>query len=332
MDMPLWEEKSDTTTKAEAEQHQCPFMKFYAKLNALLPSLMKLDLSHGISGIDLSQTDIAPKVASTTADGKPNVLSLYTKDNDQRCPLMEALDGEYEGNCPFLQCLSKMSTAHAKAKMTGSDGKQLKEWKDKAKWLFPKTVPDLDLEAFSGVYFLTHASALPLGTYLKDKFCSTANYGAPQGKSLLGIFKDVSTFSIDYRGNTGSPSGEGADESGMKATAWQFSDKRAPAKLVTTSDESLLQIDQMRIIRLGPLDSDGKYEFAVVTDMTGVMLHVLARKPKRFREKYAEALIENLRASGWDDALVEPLPTYQGRDCTYPQYVYDAFPAWKKLE
>jgi len=312
----------------DSAKDDCPFLKLYNSFNDYLPELMNLDFSHGIAGIKLPQSDkdaVASMTASTPS-GKPNILSLYSHDG-KRCPLLEALSGDYDGDCPFLKCVSKIAGDVATHTLSAVKDLQLDivDWKKQMKWLFPQTVPDIDLSAFSGVYFLTHASALPLGTYLKNKFCSTAHYGAPLSKSLFDVFDPVSTFSVDYRGNEGSPEGPGADKSGMRATAWQFDPKRAPGKLVTTGDENIWEIDHMRVIRLGPLDEDGKYEYTVVMDGTGIALHVLARHPKKFREKWEKDLLEDLRASGWDDELVEPLPTYQGYDCKYPKYVYEVY-------
>jgi lipocalin len=262
-------------------EQECPFMKIFKNI------FPKVNFNRGVAQTDLSEAlGVEKKIPVFTRNGK----------------WVEAVNGKYNGSCPFLQSIN-----------TRPD------------WLFPKTVDDVDLQAFSGVYFQTHASSIPLATYEKDKYCITANYGNPGKSSFLGIFEDVTTFTVEYNGNKGSPQGEQGD--GMHALSWQFDPVKAPGKLVVTADDKFWSISQLRIIRVGPISKrDGKYEYAVVTDAMGTSIFILARNPKKFREKYQVKLFEELEKIGFDKDWNRPYPTYQGYDCNFPQYVYDSLP------
>ena len=277
---PYMSSSADTDDSGNiAHPKKCPFVEF---ASMIIPEI----LSKGISHANIS-----------SILGLKERLPIPSCDNSI---WQKVMDGEYNGQCPFLQKVS-----------------------DRPSWILPRTVPNIDLKAYSGVYFQTHASAIPLATYEKDKFCITANYGEPKNSSLLGIFDAVPTMSVEYSGNKGGPKGERGD--GMHATAWQFDKKRAPGKLVVTQDDDF-HIGQLRIIRVGPLNKDGKYEYVAKTDLSGTSLFIIARNPKKFREMYQKDLFENLAEDGFDKNFNKPIPTYQGYDCDFPQYVYDAYP------
>ena len=197
---------------------------------------------------------------------------------------------------------------------------------NRPEFILPNTV-DIELKAFQGVWFQTHMSLLPAKTIEKDMVCVTAKYGGLNGepamKSLLGIFHEVPTFHVRHSGNKHSQTGASREGHG---TAWQFDPMHNSGKLVITMNENIWQMGGYFIHMTGPINSDGRYEYAVITDCIGSGLWILARKPKFFRDSGAQdKVLAQLDNEGFNKTWNKPRETYQGRDCIYQNYVYEAF-------
>ncbi len=181
------------------------------------------------------------------------------------------------------------------------------------------SVPELDLDAYAGTWYQTHASLLPNQTYEKGLTCIAANYEIGS-TSLLNIFKEVPTISITNAGRKGGPNG---DLVVGKGVAWQFFPKY-PASFVLTMEPrkkgGIIPLGGYKVILLPEVDeSTGRYEWAVVRGGTG-SIFVLVRDVQYFKENLQDFLLSTLDDMGFNKANNKPLETYQGEDCVYPDF------------
>ena len=78
------------------------------------------------------------------------------------------------------------------------------------------------------------------------------------------------------------------------------------------------------VIMLGPYNSDGLYDYAVVSDNLDAGLYVLARDPAVFASQYDAEVTAFLSENGFTNKINTPVPTVQTPDCHYagaPVYV-----------
>ena len=70
------------------------------------------------------------------------------------------------------------------------------------------------------------------------------------------------------------------------------------------------------ILSLGPVNSNGLYDYAIVSDNINFFLFVLARDVKTFNELYDADVNAQLKTLGFT-GIKKPIATYQGTDCVY---------------
>ena len=115
-------------------------------------------------------------------------------------------------------------------------------------------------------------------------------------------------------GRSGAPGGE---EKTSHPTLWQFDPENNSGKLVVTMPGKFL-MGAYYVHKVGPRNKkSGLYEWAVVTDDLGSMVWVLARRPRYPTQQ----ILEMLGEEGFDKSWNTLMPTYQGKDCVYPDYV-----------
>jgi len=69
------------------------------------------------------------------------------------------------------------------------------------------------------------------------------------------------------------------------------------------------------VIAVGPLVNE-KYDWAVVSDTSGIMLFILSRDPVTFVQ-YEQEVLDWVGENGFDKAFNKPIATYHGPDCVY---------------
>ena len=69
------------------------------------------------------------------------------------------------------------------------------------------------------------------------------------------------------------------------------------------------------IILLGPV-VNGYYQYAVVSDVTGIFLYILARDPAAFKTTYEADVLAQVKALGFT-GMIAPVSEYQDDDCLY---------------
>ena len=182
------------------------------------------------------------------------------------------------------------------------------------------SVSELDLDAYAGTWFQTHASALPNQTYEKGLTCIAAYYEVGKS-SLLNIFKEVPTIGITNVGRKGGPAD--GDLVVGKGLAWQFFPKY-PASFVLTMEPKkkggIIPLGGYKVILLPEVDeTTGRYEWAVVMGGTR-SIFVLVRDVPYFKENLQDFLLSTLDDMGFNKPYNKPLETYQGEDCVYPDF------------
>ena len=78
------------------------------------------------------------------------------------------------------------------------------------------------------------------------------------------------------------------------------------------------------VIALGPINSEGLYDYAVVSDNLNAGLYVLARNASLFTSTYDAEVTAFLAANGFTGKINTPVATVQEADCHYaaaPVYV-----------
>lgn len=90
----------------------------------------------------------------------------------------------------------------------------------------------------------------------------------------------------------------------------------APGKLKVTFEGGKRTSDYW-VLGLGPLNSLGLYDWAIVSEPKGAYLFVLARDVHEFTERYDKAIRKNLKERGFTYFYNRPIATYQGSDCIY---------------
>jgi lipocalin len=70
------------------------------------------------------------------------------------------------------------------------------------------------------------------------------------------------------------------------------------------------------VLELGPINADGLYDYAIVSDNLSSFLFVLARDPVVYNEKYKASVSATLETLGFK-GLTAPIDTYQEADCVY---------------
>ena len=184
-----------------------------------------------------------------------------------------------------------------------------RDLKAEGKKMFP-SVKEIDLDAYSGEWFLAYAGSKATNSYLKDLKCIKAQY-APGRKSLFGIFKEVPIIKLRNAGigpRGVVKSGEGA--------AWQFFPKYPGAFVLTMKPQPgqpPIPPGSYRVLLLGDKNDSDQYEWAFVQG--GRSLFVLVRDVEFFRDNLKSTLLSVLEEKDLNpEDLVE---VYQEDNCEY---------------
>lgn len=188
----------------------------------------------------------------------------------------------------LLSCLT--STAYSSAKINPN----------------PDTVDSLDVGSYLGLWYQMAADKLVLSTTEKDVFCATALYGdngdgtiSVHNYAKIGSAQDGTVYTIDGYGYQDKPDTEPGQ-----------------LKVVLISPDAAPVPAPYWILELGPKNSDGLYDYAIVSDSFSLSLFVLARDPATFNKQYKAQVSASLKKLGFTGASA-PIDIYQGSDCVY---------------
>lgn len=173
-------------------------------------------------------------------------------------------------------------------------------------------VVELNVESYLGLWYQMYADSFVTNTIEKNAYCDTATY-TMRDDGKIGVRNyakqdapDGKDFVIDgyaYQSNS--------DVSGELKVHFN----PTPGQNVAPFDAPYWVLD------LGPVNSDGKYDWAVVSDNLSKFLFVLARDVKTFKSQYEAGVLETLKKQGFTGAFTTPVETYQGDDCVYENSV-----------
>jgi apolipoprotein D and lipocalin family protein len=168
----------------------------------------------------------------------------------------------------------------------------------------PDTVDSLDLPKYLGLWYQMSADEIVYATFEKDAYCSTALYGD----------NGDGTISVHNYATIGGPAGSVYTIDGYAYTP--DASKPGQLKVVFNSDDAFPFPAPYWILELGPVNANGQYDYAIVSDNLSQFLFVLARDPAVFNAKYKASVSATLYKLGFT-GLKKPIDTYHGADCVY---------------
>eukprot|EP00598_Pedospumella_elongata_P011672 CAMPEP_0185011820 /NCGR_PEP_ID=MMETSP1098-20130426/97983_1 /TAXON_ID=89044 /ORGANISM="Spumella elongata, Strain CCAP 955/1" /LENGTH=211 /DNA_ID=CAMNT_0027540861 /DNA_START=67 /DNA_END=702 /DNA_ORIENTATION=+ len=169
----------------------------------------------------------------------------------------------------------------------------------------PDTVASLDVPKYLGLWYQMAADKIVLSTFQKDSFCATAVYGD----------NGDGTLSVHNYATIGSPAGSPYTIDGY---GYQTNPDTYPGqlKVVLEGPDASPYPAPYWILELGPVNTSGYYDWAIVSDSFSSTLFVLARDPATFNAQYKESVYTELTKLGFT-GYSAPIDVYQGVDCVY---------------
>ena len=169
----------------------------------------------------------------------------------------------------------------------------------------PDTVSTLDVPKYLGLWYQMAADQIVYSTFEKDSFCSTAVYGD----------NGDGTLSVHNYATIGNPAGNPYVIDGY---AYQTKPDTYPGqlKVVFNSSDAAPFPAPYWILELGPVNTNGLYDWAIVSDSISEFLFVLARDVATFNSEYKKSVYAELTKLGFTGKTA-PIDTYQGADCVY---------------
>lgn len=171
-----------------------------------------------------------------------------------------------------------------------------------------ETVSELNVDQYSGTWFQMYSNFPVMSTFEKDNVCVTAQYGPPNPSNKLADVSVKNTARLLEPTN--------GTIAGITGYAY-IPDTSEPGKLKVHFDQGSPRDGDYWVADLGPINSDNKYDYAIVTDNLGLTLYVLGRDVKEFNMKYDSDVLDKLDDLGFSGKVKQPIPTYQDADCEY---------------
>lgn len=164
---------------------------------------------------------------------------------------------------------------------------------------------DLDISRYAGRWYQIFASINVKDTFQLGGNCVTADYGATNKSDVISVVNTVRPFLGDVV-----VAGYGVQDPDTQGSfdvvLGPFADPADPQDF----DES-----NYWIIGLGPVNDNGLYDWATVSDPTLRTLYVLARDVDTFREEYQDDVLATLAEQGFT-GIHKPVETNQD-NCEY---------------
>ena len=170
------------------------------------------------------------------------------------------------------------------------------------------TVSELNVDQYSGSWFQMYSNLPVFATFEKDNVCVTAQYGPPNPTIKIADVSVKNTARLSEPTN--------GTIAGISGYAY-IPDPSEPGKLKVHFDEGAPTDADYWVADLGPVNSENKYDYAIVTDSIGLTLYVLGRDVDEFNKKYDSIVLDKLDSLGFIGKLLQPIPTYQDADCEY---------------
>ena len=169
-----------------------------------------------------------------------------------------------------------------------------------------ETIDEIDLTKYDGLWYQMYADKLVYKTIEQNTFCDTALY----------TLQTTDTISVHNYATIDSPKGEPSLIDGYAYVV----DPTDPGKLKVhfDSDDAAPFDAPYWILNLGPVNTNDKYDWAIVSDNLSAFLFVLARDVYTFNTIYETEVLELLEQYGFIGKR-KPIKTYQHDDCIYEE-------------
>lgn len=175
-------------------------------------------------------------------------------------------------------------------------------------------VTEVNIDSYLGLWYQMYSDSFVTNTFEKNAFCDTAMYTK----------RDDGKIGVRNYAKKGQPDASGTDYV-IDGYAYQSNSEVAGELKVhfnPTDGQNVAPFDAAYwILNLGPVNKDGKYDWAVVSDNLSKFLFVLARDVKTFASEYEAEVLEILKKEGFTGTFTTPIKTYQGDDCVYESSV-----------
>jgi apolipoprotein D and lipocalin family protein len=170
----------------------------------------------------------------------------------------------------------------------------------------PDTVKTLDVPKYLGLWYQMAADQIVYSTFEKDAFCCTALYGD----------NGDGTLSVHNYATIGAANGTTYLIDGY---AYQTKADTFPGQLKVVFESTSAAPPfpaPYWVLELGPVNANGLYDWAIVSDNLSTFLFVLARDVNTFNSKYKAQIKVELNKLGFTGRTA-PIDTYHGADCVY---------------
>merc|ERR1712110_287355 len=173
-------------------------------------------------------------------------------------------------------------------------------------------VDDVEVAAYLGRWYQTHASFNVKYSFELGGNCVTADYGPGPFNDTITVRNTVRLFSWSSWFGVVPISGYAAqspsEPAKLEVSLGPFADPKSRKPFDPPGN--------YWIVDLGPKNEDSKYEWAVVSGPDQSQLYVLARDVADFKQRQEAAVLESVRAKGFTSFWNKPRETNQ-EHCTY---------------
>jgi len=168
-----------------------------------------------------------------------------------------------------------------------------------------ETVKELDVHKYTGRWYEAYGSLIQKWTFQKDSFCTCATYG----------IRDDGKISVFNAGRLHSPTGKANNITGYAYVV----DPKFPGKLKVVFPNTGAPAGNYWVMKLGPLNKEGLYSYAVVTSNLKSFLWILVRDVDDYMKNHDAEIQKYVKEKGFTWFWNKPRKTYQGKDCLYPK-------------
>lgn len=182
-------------------------------------------------------------------------------------------------------------------------------------WLLPTDVGPIDIESYMGRWYEIYSSAIPMSTFEKDGYCVTADYTLKQQDEED---PDKKSFDVLNSMRTGGPTNELEQVNGVATN--KIFDRQTPIDGVWYLSFDIAGMKNGKgeyiIQAVGPI-VDGKYAWAMVSDVLRLSVWVLARNIATFDATYGADVMEKAKSKGFGQFWNTPIKSQQPTNCAY---------------
>jgi len=167
----------------------------------------------------------------------------------------------------------------------------------------------IDIGAYTGRWFQTYASPSVAYTFQLGGNCVTADYNVTEFDNVVSVRNIVRPLRGNVPITINGYAVQNPEVAGsLDVRLGPFADPSEPAAFASG--------DAYWVLDVGPINSEGQYDFAVVSDSKKDTLYVLVRDPVVFEAEYERDILDTLEEQGFTGLFNRPIKTNQ-ENCKY---------------